>query len=290
MVEDLSVRESTWEVEVRDIEYLDWRNEKLTARVFQPIGPGPFPAAIDVHGGAWTEGDRFSNDAINMPLARRGVVVLSIEYSVPPKGVYPSSVQDVNYAVRWLKANAGRFNTTPDRVGVLGTSSGGHLAVLAALKPFDPRYAAIPLDEEHDARVRFAVAMWPVICPFTRYQQVVMGGGVQASPDRAGAGVKQMTYWLTDEAMKDGSPVLAISRGDDIDRPPIFYVQNPTDRLHPLESAVEFAQHYRARGGELDMHLVHGSSYNLVRTEPESREAKLAVERMASFVHAKCRA
>jgi acetyl esterase len=139
----------------RDVEYLDWRNQKLAARLFQPIGTGPFPAAIDVHGGAWTEGDRFGNDAINMPLARRGVVVLSIDYSVPPTGVYPSSVQDVNYAVRWLKANAARFHTTPDRVGVLGTSSGGHLAVLAALKPFDPRYTAIPLDEEHDARVRF---------------------------------------------------------------------------------------------------------------------------------------
>lgn len=279
-----------FEVQVSDVEYLDWHGEKLSARLFQPVGPGPFPAAVDVHGGAWTEGDRSGNDAINLPLAQSGVVVLSIDYRVPPSGTYPASVQDVNYAVRWLKANASRFNTRAGLVGVVGTSSGGHLAVLAALKPFDPRYRAIPLDSAEDARVRFAVAMWPVICPFTRWQEVVLKQGTQAAPGRAGAGTKQMTYWLSDDAMRDGSPAMAVSRGDEIDRPPIFYVQNPTDKLHPLESAVEFAQNYRARGGELDMHLVHGEAYNLVRTEPESRQAKLALAGIARFVHAKCRA
>lgn len=286
----MEVSHETFEVEISDIEYLDWQGEKLSARLFQPLGAGPFPAAIDVHGGAWTEGDRSGNDAINLPLAQRGVVVLSIDYRVPPNGVYPASVQDVNYAVRWLKANATRFHTRPDLVGVVGTSSGGHLAVLAALKPFDPRYTAIPLDSREDARVRFAVAMWPVICPFTRWQEVVLKQGGAAAPGRAGAGTKQMTYWLSDDAMRDGSPAMALRRGDEIDQPPIFYVQNPTDKMHPLESAVEFAQNYRARGGELDMHLVHGDAYNLVRTEPESREAKLALAGIARFVHAKCRA
>jgi acetyl esterase/lipase len=275
-----------YEVEVREVEYLKIGGASLFARVFQPQGPGPFPAVVDVHGGAWTEGDRFGNDAINMPLARRGIAVVSIDYRMPPLGVYPSSVQDVNYAVRWLKANAGRFGTTPDRVGVLGTSSGGHLAVLAALKPFDARYSALPAQGDLDARVAFCLALWPVICPYTRYRDVVLARSVDATPDRAGAGTKQMQYWGTQDAMAEGSPVLALERGDAIERPAILYIQNPTDRLHPLESAVRFAQDYRTRGGALEMHLVEGEKYNLVRTEPDSREARRALERMVAFIRA----
>jgi acetyl esterase len=282
--------ETGFEVETSDIEYRSHGGQPLAARLFMPQGDGPFPAAIDVHGGAWTEGDRTGNDAINLPLAQRGVVVLSIDYRMPPDGVYPCSVEDVNFAIRWLKAHAERFNTAAELVGVVGTSSGGHLAVLAALKPFDPRYTAIPLAGPHDARVRFAIAMWPVICPATRFQDVVLVGGEAAAPGRAGAGLKQMTYWLSEDAMREGSPGMAVRRGDAIETPPIFYVQNPADKLHPLASAEAFTRDYQARGGEIEMHLVHGDAYNLVRTQPQSPEAKKAVERMAQFIHSTCRA
>lgn len=285
-VSDPSLPPQNQRVHVHELDYLRVDGNTLMARVFQPEGPGPFPAVIDVHGGAWTQGDRLGNDAINLPLARRGVVVVSVDYRVPPQGVYPSSVQDVNYAVRWLKTHAAKFRTTSASVGLMGTSSGGHLAVLAALKPMDARYAALPLaDSQQDARVRYAVAMWPVICPYSRYRDVVLSGAVQPHPDRAGAGTRQMDYWLTQEAMRDGSPSLAMARGDVMEQPAILYVQNPTDRLHPLDSAVAFAQNYRARGGTLELHLVHGEDYNLVRIQPDSAEALRAVERMATFIH-----
>lgn len=283
---DLCATQDDAGVRVHELEYLRVDGTTLLARVFQPEGPGPFPAVIDVHGGAWTQGDRLGNDAINLPLARRGVVVVSVDYRVPPQGVYPSSVQDVNYAVRWLKAHAAQFHTTAARVGLMGTSSGGHLAVLAALKPRDARYAALPLDNsDHDAQVQYVVAMWPVICPYSRYRDVVLAGAVQPHPDRAGAGTRQMDYWLTQDAMRDGSPALVLARGDAIAQPAILYVQNPTDRLHPLESAVAFAQDYRARGGTLELHLVHGKDYNLVRTDPTCDDARRAIGRMAAFIH-----
>ena len=87
---------------------------------------------------------------------------------------YPASVQDINYAVRWAKANARMtLKTRPDLIGLSGQSSGGHLAMLVAMRPHDPRYAAIPLPAgtpAQDASVRCVAMSWPVINPLSRYR------------------------------------------------------------------------------------------------------------------------
>ena len=77
----------------------------------------------------------------------------------------PTSVADINYATRWLKARAKDLKCRPDKVGYIGISSGGHQGVLAAMRPKDPRYAAQPLEggAAIDARVQCVVAVWPVI-------------------------------------------------------------------------------------------------------------------------------
>ena len=76
------------------------------ARTDCPEGPGPFPAVLEVHGGAWTMGDRFNNVSIAEHLAGHGIVVLSIEFRMPPQARYPETVADVNFGIRFLKANA----------------------------------------------------------------------------------------------------------------------------------------------------------------------------------------
>ena len=129
-----------------DLEYLRPAGAApLLARFYRPDGTGPFPAVLEVHGGAWTMGDRLNNVAIGEYLAAHGVVVLSIDFRMPPAVRYPETVADVNFGIRFLKANAEPFSTRTDLVGGLGTSSGGHLLLLNALCPRDPRYAAIPL-------------------------------------------------------------------------------------------------------------------------------------------------
>jgi len=159
-------------VHSEDLEYL--RPEggaPLLARYYRPEGTGPFPAVLEVHGGAWTSGDRLNNIAIGEYLAAHGIVVLSADFRMPPAVRYPETVADVNFGIRFLKANAERFATRIDLVGGLGTSSGGHLLLLNALRPRDPRYASIPLMGA-DAGLAFAVACWPVADPLARYRAV----------------------------------------------------------------------------------------------------------------------
>ena len=108
-----------------DVEYRRDGTHRLLARVYRPAGPGPFPALLDVHGGAWTGGDRTSNARLDRTLATAGLLVVSIDFRLAPTHPYPAMLEDVNYATRWLKATATALGARPGPVGAVGTSSGG---------------------------------------------------------------------------------------------------------------------------------------------------------------------
>jgi len=161
------------EFEVEDIEYLRHGDKPLLARVFRPRGEGPFPALVECHGGAWCMSDRTTERLRHQAMAMHGIVSIALDFRSGNEDPYPASVQDINYAVRWTKLNARTLKTRADLVGLSGQSSGGHLAMLVAMRPHDPRYAAIPLPAgsgAHDAGVRCVVMSWPVINPLSRYR------------------------------------------------------------------------------------------------------------------------
>src|SRR5437764_11038546 len=132
-----------FDIEARDIEYRRDDATALLARLYRPKGDGPFPAVLDVHGGAWAAGDRLNNAPLDEALAKSGVIVLAIDFRMPPAHRYPASIADINFATRWLRAHAAEFGSRRELVGGLGTSSGAHQLLLSALKPADPRYGAL---------------------------------------------------------------------------------------------------------------------------------------------------
>jgi hypothetical protein len=89
--------------------------------------------------------DRLAEEPMDRALAASGLLVVAVDLTLSGEAPYPACVQDANYAVRWLKANAVAWNGDPSRIGVYGSSSGGHVAELLAMRPRDPRYASIPL-------------------------------------------------------------------------------------------------------------------------------------------------
>ncbi len=235
--------------------------DTLLARLFTPKGAGPFPAVVDIHGGAWCAGDLADGQERNEALAGAGFVVAAINFRHGLDG-YPTSLADINYAIRWMKAHAAELRARPDRIGLSGNSSGGHLAMLAAMRPNDSRYAAIPLPDV-DATVRCVAMLWPVINPLSRYRHALRSRDSANPPTWVGdIPERHDRYWRTEAAMSEGNPLLALERGETLALPPALWVQGRPDPVHdyhdpdsafPGNEPERFIAAYRRAGGAIDL-------------------------------------
>lgn len=277
------------DVVVEDVEYARHDGEPMLARVHRPRGPGPFPLVGEVHGGAWCRGDRTDEDRLNRALARRGIVVAALDFRMPPRAGYPASIADLNLAVRWLKTRAAAWGARADRVGLMGVSSGAHQAVLAAMRPDDPRYAALPCPEAApgvDARVAFVVACWPVIDPVGRYRYALelqrAGGDYPEAIDRVIP--DHLRYWGDEAAMAEGSPLRALERGEPADLPPVLCVQGEADRVHPRAHLERFVDAWRRAGGRARVEWHPDEAESFVNRKPEAASTARAIASIARFV------
>jgi acetyl esterase len=280
-----------YEIDIEDVEYLRHGNTPLLARLYKPRGTGPFPLIIDLHGGAWCNKDRSSDAGTDEPLARSGVVVVSLDFRMPPQAGYPASLADVNYAIRWCKARAAELRSRPDRVGVLGVSSGGHQAMLTAMRPNDARYTALPLASESavDAAVRAVVLCWPVIDPLGRYQYArEMSSGPHAKQADNWLQCHDR-YWGSEAAMAEGNPTLALERGEKVPLPPVLYLQGTADLAHPVANRERFITNYQKAGGRVELHLFEGMGEAFITNDPSSPAALAAIDRIIEFVHREIR-
>jgi len=117
-----------------NIEYGKASDETLLLDVYEPNTAGVFPAVIVVHGGGWTRGDKQGDEKVfAKPLVDANFVCYSINYRLAPKNQWPACYDDVQTAIKWVKANAAKYKTDPNRVAIMGYSAGGQLAALAAL-------------------------------------------------------------------------------------------------------------------------------------------------------------
>ena len=146
---------------------------QLYARIYQPQGAGPFPMVLDLHGGAWTRKDRSAEEPMDRAIASSGVVVVAIDMTLSGEAAYPANIQDANYGIRWLKSKAREWNADGSSVGIYGSSTGGHIAILLAMRPKDARYNAIPLEGSPnvDAGVAYVACRSPITDPYARWQQ-----------------------------------------------------------------------------------------------------------------------
>src|SRR6266576_1402103 len=160
------------EIAVNEVEFRqNAAGRMLMARIYQPTGAGPFPTVLDLHGGAWNAKDRFAEEPMDRSIASSGVLVVAIDMTRAPEAPYPAGVQDANYAVRWLKWKAPTWKGDASRIGIYGSSSGGHVAELLAMRPHDPRYNAIPLPgAPSDATVAYVAMRSPISNPYARFQ------------------------------------------------------------------------------------------------------------------------
>src|SRR5258708_39062936 len=117
-----------FEVDVKDVEYQRQGEQPWLARVYRPVGTGPFPTVVDVHGGAWNNGDRLNDTLMNQAMAPQGGVTGAIDFRRPPLAGYPAPVPDMNLAIRLLQAHAAG-DGGPALGGALRGARGGPLSL-----------------------------------------------------------------------------------------------------------------------------------------------------------------
>jgi acetyl esterase/lipase len=264
---------------VKDLVYQRQEGKERLARLYQPAGTGPFPAVLKIHGGAWNDKDRTDGQNTAMELVNSGILVLSIDFRNAPEAPYPAALADINYGIRWLKHHAADYGSTADRVGLYGTSSGGHLALLAALRPADPRYRALALAEapDLDARVAFVVSGWGVLYPEERVR-------ISERTNNHEMLKKVDTFFPSRDLLPEATPALVIERGEPVSAPPALVFQGTADEWTSPELARRFAEDYRKAGGTLDLEIYEGEHHTFLEDHPGTPNSKKALATIKSFI------
>jgi len=249
-----------FEIKVWDIEFRRTPKRTLMARIYQPQGAGPFPVLLDLHGGAWNNKDRLANVPMDEAVAKSGMLVVAVDLTLAPEAPYPASVQDANYAVRWLKHRAREWNGDAANLGVLGSSSGGHIAQLLGMRPRDARYNAIPLPEAPhlDATLAYVATRSPISDPYARYLQA-------EKMKRADMMNKSKTYFNPEELVHEGNPQEMLDRREAVTLLPMLIMQGGADDnvIPPIQE--KFAASYRAAGGECRLEVFAGCEHEWVK-------------------------
>jgi acetyl esterase/lipase len=232
----------------------------LMARIYQPGGPGPFPTVLDLHGGAWNAKDRRAEEPMDRAIAASGVLVVAIDMTLAPEAPYPACVQDANYAVRWLKWKAPAWNGDVSKIGVYGSSSGGHVAELLAMRPRDPRYNAIPLPgAPTDASVSYVAMRSPISNTFARFQN--------AERLKRDSMIKNnTTFFKPWETIHESNPQEILERREPVTLVPFLIMQGALDDNVLPEVQEKFAATYKTAGGACDYHLFENSVHEWVAT------------------------
>jgi len=251
---------------------------ELLGRLYRPDADGQVPFVIDAHGGAWSSGDRLNNANIHEVFAANGIGVFALDFRLAGDAKFPAPVEDINFGVRWFKANARKLGLEPGPVGGLGSSSGGQQMGMIAFRPNDPLYAASdPALGDADASLAFFVGCWPILDPLARYRMAQATGKqrlVEATE----------TYFGDEEAMRTGNPYLIVEAGKATHLPPMVVVQGTADDNVEHERADIFADAYRAAGGTVDVHKFDGQPHNFIKANAGSEAANAAIAVLQAFV------
>ena len=260
-----------FDVKVSEVEYRRTKaGRALVARIYQPAGVGPFPTLLDLHGGAWNAKNRTAEEPMDRAIAASGVLVVAIDMTLAQEAPYPASVQDANFAVRWLKSKAATWNGDGSKIGVYGSSSGGHVAELLAMRPRDPRYNAIPLTgaPNVDATIAYVAMRSPISNPLARFENAEK---LKREPMMQ----NHTTYFQPWATIHESNPQEILERHETITKVPFLIMQGALDDNMLPSVQEKFAKTYKAAGGDVQYQLFEGCEHEWVATPgPQTDRAR----------------
>ncbi len=209
---------------------------------------GPLPAIIHIHGGGWIAGTyHWGPD----PYVRAGYFVASVEYRLDNVAKWPAQIQDCKCAVRWLRANAAKYNVDPNRIGVIGESAGGHL--VACLDTMtDPKL-------EGDGGYPGVSSAVQAVVDFYGPTDFVDADKFTPMAIKISEGLFGVPYAQNPDLWKSASPVFYVAAGD----PPVLMVHGDSDPLVPLAQSQVFADALTKAGVPNQLLVVKNGKHSL---------------------------
>jgi acetyl esterase/lipase len=261
-------------VGARTVSYCDPDGQPLTMTLFAPHvpSPDPVPVVLQVHGGGWARGQRFTSLAQSRAatlLTDRGIAVASVDYRLTPANPWPDQIVDVKCAVRFLRSSARHLGIDPDRIGAWGSSAGGQLVALLGTTGGQRLW-----DEGKDRAT---------------------SSSVQAVADQFGPSdlVTRFPHWTagvihrvfgsaprSDATLDVASPLDHVGRGD----PPFLIQQGTADHIVPESQSLLLADRLRAEGVRVQLTLVAGGNHGLGAPRESPGPSRLDAELAEFFV------
>jgi acetyl esterase/lipase len=240
----------------------------LRLDVYKPVGaaPAPRPAVLLIHGGGWRSFDKSTMQGMGNFLARHGYVAFSVDYRLfaDGKNLWPAQLDDVQRAMRWIRANAAKYDVDPNHIGAFGHSAGGQLAALLGME--DTR------DNSDHTLAKYS----------SRVQAVVDVSGptdftAMHDPERIAF---LTTFFAADYAKhpdvwRNASPVFHVAKTD----APFLIVHGTQDQSVSMDQPQELYEKLKAAG--VPVSFVKVDDVHTFRT-PEGRR-RLAIETLEFF-------
>ncbi|MDY0165053.1 MAG: alpha/beta hydrolase [Thermoguttaceae bacterium] len=250
----------------RDVVYGEGggRPLKLDIILPQPEPEGPLPLIVFVHGGGWRGGDKAGGVGRVAPLVATGNYVgATIGYRLSGEATWPAQIHDCKAAIRWLRANAQKYHVDPERIGVWGSSAGGHLVNMLGTSGGVEQLEGSGGSPDQSSRVQCVV---PFCGPTNFLAPRRLEGG---RPEGAVHHLLGGAIEDRQEMAREASPITYVSAGD----PPFLIVHGTADQTVPFEQAEMFYEALKKAGVEVTFVRIVGGSHAVGGEEVMQRVA-----------------
>jgi len=262
-----------------EIAQVDGKPLHVDMAVPSPAPAGKMPVVFSIHGGGWKDGTHHNFGRLYGDLIAKGFVVVSIEYRPIPASVWPAQLEDCLRAVRWMRANAAKYQADPDHFAAWGESAGAHLAACTAIYAEDPAFA------DQGALAGISAKLQAVVCGSTPADVLYsetnnLNKGVRWNLETllGGPPEKRKAAWT--------QATCALNARKDL--PPFFLYHGDRDNVIPVAESEHFADALKAVGVPVELVIVQGGGHDsftpVDKTKPIQPDRITLLKDMVTFL------
>ncbi|MFY9152199.1 MAG: alpha/beta hydrolase [Prolixibacteraceae bacterium] len=230
----------------------DFGRRELQLDLFRPEKPGKYPALLLIFGGGWRSGNKTMQVPMAQQIAAHGYVTACIEYRLSPEALYPAAVYDIKAAIRFLRANAVKYNIDPGKIAISGSSAGGQLAALVGTTSGMKKFEGDEGNNNVSSGVQAIIDMDGILDFRTPDESAK-----DKDPGRKSAGAWWFgkTFQEAPELWIEASPIEYVGKNT----PPMLFINSALPRFHyGRDSAIVILNKYHIYS---EVHTISGTPH-----------------------------